>query len=222
MSGGRRGLRRGEHGIVRGCCFGVVLVVVLAALGAFIGVRALAAPDLGAAPGGTSHGDTEALIAATLAGDAATHLVLADHVVEVLSERDLTVITRARNPSPDRYRNPQTRIRDGDLVVSADTSVGPFGMTAVARFTLALVTSAASTQIAVNAVDYAVGQLGIPGFLGDRLDPRSSSTLNLTTLFASNTALLALSRTLDCLAVRPDGVHLGFHRPGALASSSCG
>ena len=137
-----------------------------------------------------------------------------------LSERDLTVIANARNPSPARFRNPQARIRNDNVVVSADTSVGPFGVTAVATFQLLFSHASGTTQVTAHAVDYAVGQLGIPGFIGDRLDPRGSATLNLTALFASNPALELLSQAMDCVAVHPDGVHIGFHRPGLSPSAS--
>jgi hypothetical protein len=186
----------------------------------FVAVHALAAPDLGSPPGGTSHGGSVTVIAATLAGDAATQLVHGDHAVVVLSERDLTVIARDRNPAPNRFRNPQARIRDGNVVVSADTSVGPFGVTAVASFQLLLTVTPSTTQLSAQAVDYQVGQLGLPGFVGARFDPRGSATLNLTALFASSPVLETLSKTLDCLSVRSDGVHVGFHRTGAGASDA--
>jgi hypothetical protein len=207
--------------VLRGCCFGLVLLVIVVAATSFVTVRALAAPNLGAPPGGTSHGSSEVLIAAALAGEAAVQLIGADHAVVVLSERDLTVIAQARNPSPDRYRDPQARIRGDDVVVSADTDVGPLGVTAVATFQLVLSDTAAATKIIAQPVAYAVGQLGVPGFVADRIDSRGSQTLNLTQLFASNPALLALSKLLECLSVRPDGVHVGFHRPGSTSSSTC-
>jgi hypothetical protein len=215
--------RAGQAGLLRGCCFGVALLVILVAGTVFVAVRALAAPDLGASPGGMAHGSSEVVIAAELAGDAATQLVAADHAVVRLSERDLTVIANARNPSPDRYRNPQARVRDGDVVVSADTSVGPYGVTAVARYTLLFSDSRGSTQVTAQVVDYAVGQLGVPGFIGDRVDPRASASINLTALFASNPILEGLSQSLDCVAVDSDGVHVGFHRPGVTAAAgNCG
>ncbi len=185
--------------------------------------RALAAPDLGPAPAGTAHGSSEAVIAAALGGDAATQLLSREHAVVSVSERDLTVIANARNPSPDRFRNPQARIRNGDVVVSADTSIGPFGVTAVATFQLIFANSSGATQVTAQAVNYAVGQLGIPGFIGDRINPRASASLNLTALFASNPALELLSQSMDCVSVQPDGVHIGFHRPGVSPSASvCG
>jgi hypothetical protein len=215
--------RAGQAGLLRGCCFGLVLVVVLVAGTVFVTVRALAAPDLGPPPGGTAHGSSEVVIAAALAGDAATQLVFGDHATVTLSERDLTVIANARNPSPDRFRNPQARVRNGDVVVSADTSVGPLGVTGVVRYVLLFSTSSGTTQVSAQVVDYAVGQLGVPGFLGDRVDPRASSSVNLTALFASNLILEGLSQSLDCVAVHDDGVHVGFHRPGVSAApGTCG
>ncbi len=205
---------------MRGCCLGLIIVATLTVISVIVGSRALAAPDLGAPPGGTSHGSDEAIIAAALGGQAATQLLGSEHAVVSLSERDLTVIANARNPSPARYRNPQARIRNGNVVVSADTSVGPFGVTAVATFQLLFSTASGATQITAHAVDYSVGQLGIPGFIGDRLDPRGSATLNLTALFASNPALELLSQAMDCVAVHSDGVHIGFHRPGVTPSTA--
>ncbi len=208
---------------MRGCCFGLILLVVVVVGTVVIGQRALAAPELGPPPGGTSHGTSDAVIAAALAGDAATQLLTREHAVVTLSERDLTVIAMTRDPSPDRFRNPQARVRNGNIVVSADTSIGPFGVTAVATFQLLFSNASGTTQITAQAVDYAVGQLGIPGFLGDRLDPRGSSSLNLTALFATNPALELLSRAMDCVSVQPDGVHVGFHRPGLTpATGLCG
>ena len=183
----------------------------------------LAAPDLGAPPGGTAHGSSEAVIAAALGGDAATQLVAKEHAVVVLSERDLSVIANARNPSPDRFRNPQARIRNGDVVVSADTSFGPFGVTAVVSYRLQFSNTPGASQVSWQAVDYAVGQLGIPGWIGDRFNPRGSASLNISTLFGSNPVLEALSESMDCVAVHSDGVHIGFHRPGVgAAASTCG
>jgi hypothetical protein len=216
----RRPTRRAQAGLIRGCCLGLIILGTLMVISIVVGSRALAAPDLGAPPGGTSDGSSEAIIAAALGGQAATQLLASEHAVITVSERDLTVIADARNPSPARYRNPQARIRNGNVVVSADTSVGPFGVTAVATFQLLFSTASGTTQITAHAVDYAVGQLGIPGFVGDRLDPRGSATLNLTALFASNPALELLSQAMDCVSVHPDGVHIGFHRPGAAPSTA--
>lgn len=215
--------RAGQAGLVQGCCFGLILLLVLVVGTVIVGQRALAAPDLGPPPGGTAHGSSESVIAAALAGDAATQLVNSEHAVVMLSERDLTVIAMARDPSPGRYRNPQARVRNGYIVVSADTSVGPFGVTAVARFALLFSDSSGNSQVTAQAVDYEVGQLGLPGFLGDRLDPRGSASVNLTALFAADPSLEGLSQSMDCVAVQADGVHIGFHRRGVSpAAGMCG
>jgi hypothetical protein len=223
MNDATRTSRAGQAGLVRGCCLGLILLVVLAVFGLVEGFRALAAPDLGSPPGGTAHGNTVTVIAATLAGDAGTQLVAGQHAVVTLSERDLTVIAVARNPSPDKFRNPQARTRGGLVVVSAQSSVGPFGVTPVVRFTLTFSDTGGAPQITAQAVDYAVGQLGLPGWIGDRLDPRGSATLNLATLFAADPALQKLSETMECVSVQSDGVHVAFHRPDVVADPTrCG
>ncbi|HEY7926414.1 MAG TPA: hypothetical protein VIG86_03220 [Candidatus Dormibacteraeota bacterium] len=215
--------RADQVGVVRGCCLGLVLLAAIAIFAAVQGFRALADPNLGAPPAGTSHGTGLALIAAELAGDAGTQLVAGEHAVVVLSEQDLTVIATARNPSPDRFRNPQVRVRDGLLVMSAQSSVGPFGVTPVARTQVVFSDPSGSPQIAAQAVDFAVGQLTLPQWLGERLDPAASTTINFAKLFAANPILLTLSQALECVSVKPDGVHVGFHRPGAATDSSrCG
>lgn len=212
--------RAGQAGLFRGCCLGLLVLVLVAAFATVEGLRALAAPDLGPPPGGTAHGSSMTVIAAALAGDAASQLALADHAVVILSERDLTVIAVARNPSPSRFRNPQVRDRDGYVMVTAESSVGPFGVTAVARFTLVFSNPSAAPTITVQAVDFGVGQLGLPGFIGDRLDPRGSATLNLAGLFAADPQLAALAAAMECVSVKADGVHVGFRRPGAAADTS--
>lgn len=219
----RRTSRATQAGLVRGCCLGLVLLAAVAIFAAVEGFRALAAPDLGAAPAGASHGTDVALIAAELAGDAGTQLLAGEHAVVVVSEQDLTVIAQARNPSPDRFRNPQVRIRDGLLVVSAQSSIGPFGVTPVARTQLVFSDPNNSPQISTQTVDYAVGQLDLPQWLGDRFDPVPSATVNFAKLFAANPILLTLSQALECVSVKPDGVHVGFHRPLTSADPSrCG
>ena len=215
--------RPAQVGLIRGCCLGLVLLAAVAIFAAVEGFRALADPNLGAPPGGTSHGNDVALIAAALAGDAGAQLITGEHAVVTLSEQDLTVIVLARNPSPDRFRNPQVRIRDALLVLTAQSSVGPFGVTPVARNQLIFSDPSGSPQITAQAVDFAVGQLGLPPWLGERLDPAPSTTINFARLFAANPILLTLSQVLECVSVKPDGVHVGFHRPGSTADASrCG
>jgi hypothetical protein len=216
----RRSSRASEAGLFRGCCFGLVVLVILLALTLFVGVRALAAPDLGSAPGGTSHGSSEVLIAAELAGTAGTQLLAGEHAVLVLSERDLTVLAQANNPSPLRFRNPQARIRNGQVVISATTSVGPFGTTAVVNMQLVFSNSNGQVQVTAQPVSYGVGTLPVPDWIATQLAPSGGKTLNLTHLFTGNPPLEALAQTMECVAVLPDGVHVGFHRPLAAADPS--
>jgi hypothetical protein len=220
MRAGRRG---GQSGLVRGCCLGLILLAALVIFSAVEGYRALAAPDLGSPPAGPSHGDSLVVMAAALGGNAATQLIAGEHAVIVLSEQDLTTIAVARNPSPDRFRSPEVRVRGGLLVVSAQSSLGPFGVTPVVRMRVDFSSSSGRPQVSATSTDYAVGQLGIPQWLGDRLDPRASATFNLSSLFAANPALQLLSEALECVNVQSDGVHVGFHRPGVSADATrCG
>lgn len=215
--------RGGQAGLIRGCCLGLLVLAALAIFAAVEGFRALADPNLGDLPAGAAHGSSVAVIAGALAGDAATQLLTGEHAAVTLSEQDLTVIAVARNPSPDRFRDPQVRIRNGLVVVTGQSSVGPFGVTPVARTQLTFDNASGTPQITAQVVSFAVGQLDLPLWLATRLDPRASASINLTNLFASNPALKLLAQAMECVTVHPDGVHVGFHRPGVVADSSrCG
>lgn len=218
-----RQIRRGQAGVIRGCCLGIVLLgVLLIAGGGYLTQRALAAPDLGAPPGGTAHGSNQTLLAASLAADLAVQVISKPHAVVTLSEKDLTVIADEHNPEPAKYRNPQARIRGQYVVVSAQTSVGPFDATAVARYTLLFDDSTGRPNITAQAVDYAVGRLTIPDWARSQLDPRGSGTLSLNALLGSNPALHLVADHLECVAIAPDGIRLGFHRPDvAMDPAAC-
>src|SRR5438270_491856 len=80
---------------------------------------------------GPDDGSSQQAIAATLATQLAGHLLASaasphkGHAAVTLSEHDLTVLATANNPHPDRFHNVQARVRNGLVLVSADTSVGP-------------------------------------------------------------------------------------------------
>ena len=216
-----------QRGLVRGCCLGVLLLLALLGLLAFAVDRAMAAPDLGSPPGGTSHGDTQQAIAVSLAVQIAAELIVQDHAVVTLSERDLTVLAAQNNQNPGRFHNLQARVRNGQVVVSADTSFGPLGVTMVTYLTVSLDRSAAPPVIDVrsNAVD--IGALHVPGWLKDRFAGSSAPTISLDQLFsgiaAAKPVLSELEKNVECLSVAPDGVRIGVHRPGAGADTTvCG
>lgn len=209
----------GQAGLVRGCCLLIIVLVTLAAAGAALGSRALAQPDLGAPPGGVSHGDTETAVAATLAASLALQLLSAQHALMVLSEHDLTVVAAARNPHPDRWHDLAVRIRAQQLVVSALVDVGPFASTGVVRLALQYV-SGTPPQVTVSPTAYALGQFDIPQWLASRFAGGASSTLDLTAMLERNRGLAALRSQLECATVRDDGIHVGFHRPGVTADPS--
>jgi hypothetical protein len=215
--------RTGERGIVSGCCAGLVVLIVLAAAGAFLADRALAAPVLGAPPAGPAHGDNEVAIAVSLAGSMAAQLLAGSHGVVVLSEQDLTVLADASNPQPTRYRDLQVRVRNGLLVASAQISFGPFNPTAVVHVSLTLQSGPQGPVIAAQVPEIDIGMLGVPRFFGDALVKEIDSALSLDKLFSVDPRLNALRTDIECVAVVPGGVAVGVHDPGIpTVASSCG
>ena len=203
---------------MRGCCLGVVLLIVLLGLSAFVVDRALAAPNLGAAPGGSDDGETQVAIAVSLGAQLARQLLTQPHGVVTLSEHDLTVLAREHNPHPDRLRNVVARVRDGFLLLSALTDYGPLTVTVVAHVGVDLQPGGGRLDAKVVSVD--VGDLQLPGFLQDHVV--GSPTISLDQLFTSP-ALQVLRANIECVVVAPDGLRVGVHRPGTAASPSvCG
>ena len=212
-----------QRGIVRGCCLGLIVLLIVVGGSVFLADRALAAPDLGAPPAGPSHGSTEPAIAVALGEAMVTQLLTTSHGVVVLSEQDLTVLATANNPHPDEYRNLQVRIRAGLVVVSATISAGPFTPTAVAHISVSLRPGPSGPVIAAEVPEIDVGMLGLPGFAGSGLVSEIDSALSLDRLFALVPELSALRTDIECVAVVPGGVAVGVHGPGAAPiPSSCG
>ncbi|MBV8301566.1 MAG: hypothetical protein JOY68_06560 [Candidatus Dormibacteraeota bacterium] len=199
-----------EAGIFRGCCLGLILILAIVGFGAFLVDRAVAGPDLGA-PAGPSHGLTELQIAGELASQLSAELASNPHAEITLSEQDLTVIAQANNPHPDRFHDVEALVRDGDVVVSAQTNEGPFTVTGVAYVTVAL---AAHEQLTVLVVRLDVGQITLPGFIRDHFTGSVSPSITVDKLFAAP-ALQPLRANLECVLVTAAGLVVGVHRPGA-------
>jgi hypothetical protein len=212
-----------QRGIVRGCCLGVLVLLIALGGSAFLADRALAAPVLGAPPAGPSHGTTETAIALSLGGSMAAQLIDGSHGVVVLSEQDLTVLAVANNPHPNEYRDLQVRVRGGLVVVSAQISAGPFTPTAVAHISLALQPGATGPVIAAQVPEVDLGLLGLPGFAGSGLVTQIDAALSLERLFSIAPKLSALRSDIECVAVVPGGLAVSVHDPGVPAvASSCG
>ncbi|HVC42743.1 MAG TPA: hypothetical protein VND54_12265 [Candidatus Saccharimonadales bacterium] len=212
-----------QRGIVRGCCLGLIVLVILVGGSVVVAVRALAAPALGAPPAGPSHGAGEEAIAVALGQEMAGQLVQGPHGVVVLSEQDLTVLAVADNPHPGELRDLQVRVRDGLVVVSARISAGPFTPTVVAHISLSLRPGAAGPVIAAQVPEVDIGMLGLPGFAGSGLVSQIDAALSLDRLFAIAPKLSALRTDIECVAVVPGGVAVGVHDPGVPSvASSCG
>ena len=212
-----------QRGIVRGCCLGLVVLLVLIGGSVFLADRALAAPNLGAPPAGPSHGSNEEAIALVLGEQMAAQLIQGPHGIVVLSEQDLTVLAVANNPHPDQFKDVQVRVRDGLVVVSARISAGPFTPTGIAHISLALQPGAAGSVIAAQVPEIDIGMLGLPGFAGSGLASEIDSALSLDRLFAIAPKLSVLRPDIECVEVVPGGVAVGVHDPGvASAASACG
>ncbi len=212
-----------QRGIVRGCCLGLLLLLILIAGSVFVADRALAAPVLGAPPAGPSHGATEAAIAVALGKEMAEQLINTPHGVVVLSEQDLTVLADANNPHPTEYRNIQVRVRGGLVVVSAQISAGPFTPTGVVHISLSLKPGPNGPVIAAQVPEVDIGTLGLPGFAGSGLVSQIDDALSLDRLFAIAPELSPLRSDIECIAVVSTGVAVGVHLPLVAADpSSCG
>jgi hypothetical protein len=215
--------RSGERGIVRGCCLGVVLLLIAAGGSVFLADRALAAPSLGAPPAGPSHGTSETSIAVALGTSMVGQLIAGSHGVVVLSEQDLTVLAMTNNPHPDRYRSLQVRVRSGLIVMSARISAGPFTPTVVLHISIALQPGPSGPMIAAQVPEVDVGTLGLPGFAGSGLVGEIDKALSLDRLFSVDPKLSPLRDDIECVVVVPGGVAVGVHDPGVPAvPSSCG
>lgn len=212
--------RRGEGGLFRGCCLGLLLLLVLLGLGGFVVDRAIAAPDLGAPPGGRDDGGTQQAVAIALGTQLAAQLFARPHAAVTISEHDLTLIAVIHNPHPDEYRNIQVRSRNGLVDVSAQRSYGPVSLTAVGYVALGLDMSAGPPQVVANVTGIDVGALHLPGWVKDRFLGDFSPTVQINQLFQSSAALQVFRDNLECVQVVPEGVRIGVHRPETAADTT--
>jgi hypothetical protein len=211
-----------QRGFIRGCCLGLLVLLILVGGSVFVADRALAAPVLGAPPAGPSHGATETAIAIALGKEMAQQLLVSPHGVVVLSEEDLTVLAVANNPHPNEYRDIQVRVRNGLVVVSAQISAGPFTPTAVAHISLTLQPGPNGPVIAAQVPEVDLGMLGLPGFADPGIVAQIDSALSLDRLFAIAPELSPLRTDIECVAVVPGGIAVGVHIPlVASEPSSC-
>lgn len=200
----------------RGCVWAAVVLAVLLALGVVLGVMALGTPDLGAPPGGRDDGETQQAIATALAASLARQLIAGEHGLVTLSEHDLTVLVRENNPNPVRFPDPQVRVRDGLVVIDARTPFGPFTVDAVGRLALNRTVGADGLpQVSATVASVQVGSLGLPDFAAHAVQDRIQRAFDLSDVI---TGIGLVRSVLDCVRVAPDGVRLGFHRPGAAST----
>ena len=216
---------RAQLGLMRGCCLLVVVAVIVVGAAIFVTVRATAAPDLGAAPRGPGDGDGQTAIAVKLAAELVPQLLLSSDGTVTLSEQDLTVIVNEHGAGG--LSGATVRARNGELVLSGQHPFGPLTVTPVAHLSVALDTTTAPPKLTTQVEEFDVGQLGVPGFIRDRLLTSVTSSIDLGQLFGGAPALQGLASNIECAAVvdgdsgpQQAGLRIGVHRPGAGANTA--
>lgn len=210
---------------MRGCCALVAVAVVAVGAAIFLAVRATAAPDLGASPRGPSDGDGQTAIAVKLAAEVVPQLLLGSDATATLSEQDLTALVNEHGAGG--LTGATVRARNGLLVVSGQHPFGPFSVTPVAHLSLSLDSTSSPPKLTMQVEEFDVGQLGVPGFIQDRLLGSLTSTIDLGQLFGGAPALQVLEGNIECAAVvdgdsgqQEAGLRIGVHRPGAGANTA--
>lgn len=203
---------------------GLVVLAALIALAGWTYWRIASTPDLGAPPQGPAHGSNDAALAAytitSLLGLISP--IGSAHQTVTLSEQDLTTI--AREKAGTALSNPQVRVRDGKVVVSGGARVVGIGVTAVGHLELQLVTGADGIpDISATIDEIDAGQLTLPGVLRAAIADKMRSQTRLDDVLEADPRLQALRASLECVAIVPSGVVLGFHRPRILPDPTrCG
>ena len=207
---------------MRGCCALSVALVVVLVVAVILAVRALAAPDLGAPPRGPDHGGDQTAIAISLSAELVPQLLLQPSAAVTLSEHDLTVLIDEHASAG--LTGATARVRDGQILVSGQHPLGPFTVTPVAHLTLSLDPGQSPPALTSRVVELDVGQLGVPGFISDRVLGSLASSIDLDPLFGASPALQLLRANLECVAVvdngQQAGLRIGVHRPGAGADTT--
>jgi hypothetical protein len=202
--------------MVRGCCAGLVVLLLLVTAALVLLVRLTAAPDLGATPSGPDDGASPLAIGASLALQVGDQLAQpgATGAAVVVSEQDLSTLAAEDNPDPRTLAGLQVRARGDQLWVSADSHLGPLAVVVTARLSLGF---QPGSPVTASIGEIWVGDQQIPGFLTSAVDPRADATFSLTPLLTGS----ELSQFgLECVTVVASrGVELGFHEPRASVST---
>lgn len=216
MTGATRRRRAAERGLLRGCCAGVVALVVVGVAALVLLARLTGTPELGPPPSGPDDGASPLAIAATLAVQAGKELAQpgSTGAAVLVSEEDLSTLAAADNPAPQELAALQARARGDQLWVTAQSHLGPLGVVVTAKLGLGFHPGAPVTAT-VQEID--VGDQQVPGFISSAVDPAAGAPFSLTPLLIG-TGLSVFG--LECVVVVPDrGVELGFHPPLARPST---
>lgn len=203
--------RRAQLGLVRGCCALVVVAVVVLGFVVFLAVRVFAAPDLGAAPRGPDDGENETAISLNLGAQVVAQLLTQPHATVTLSEHDLTILVGQH--VANTLSDATVRTRAGRIVISGQHPFGPFTVTPAAYLAVSLDTTKEPPSLSSQIVQLDLGQLGLPGFIKDRILGSLASSIDLDRVFNGSPALKALRANLECLTVVDGGLRFGVHSP---------
>src|ERR1019366_864143 len=160
----RRGRRAGEWGLFRGCCGGLIFLIVVVAVVLVLLIRVTGDPGLGAPPAGPDDGGSPGAIAAALGGEVDTELARpgAPGGAVLVSEQDLSTLAAVDNPDPEMFTALKVRARGAELWVSAGSHLGPLAVVVTARLTLSL---RPGGEITPDVEELDVGDQAIPGFM---------------------------------------------------------
>ncbi|MFN2582848.1 MAG: hypothetical protein ABR498_08935, partial [Candidatus Dormibacteria bacterium] len=162
-------------------------------------------------------------IAISLGTQLGAELLTTPHAYVTLSEHDLTVLADEHNPNPSMLSGVSIRVRSNLVVVSGQHPIGPVSVTPVAHMSLTLDPSKSPPTLTSQVVQLEVGELGIPGFLRDRVLGTFAGPIDLDRLFSASPALQLLRAHIECVTVARDGVRVGVHRPTVTPDPSvCG
>lgn len=208
--------RRGEVGR---CCLGLIPLLVVVVVAAYFGLSLVSSPSLGAPPQGPNDGATRAAITQRLGLELAAQLRQNPQANVIVSELDLTVFADANNPDPGTFANPQVRSRNGELLVSAGTYLGPVSTVSTVDANVAL-TSPGTThqQVTLSVTSFALGHITLPLWMRAGFDNRGDAVVEVNQILPSSVA-----QNIDCVAVVPTGLVVWVHRPGIAGNSAlCG
>lgn len=153
-------------------------------------------------------------LANTLSAQLALQLEHGPDAVAVVNAADLTALARSVNPDPATFLDLRVGTGRGTVIVQARVNLAGHPTTVTVTSTISLATSPVPV-LSVRILTVRLGRLDIPESAIATAGIASTSTLGLEALLRANGELQLLRTSLDCLAVTPAGLVVGFHTPSS-------